>query len=352
MERDKSFDFIRAICALGIVAFHFSSHLREGAFLPLLSNGNVLWGQTLVTVFFSMSGILLYKNNKSIKLKKYYYKRWKSIFPSFYLAFLYCFAENVLKEGTLFYWVKWAGDTLWNRLSIILTVMGMDGYFLYLRPNYYILGEWFLGAIVILYLAYPIILFLFERSVFAVVIISFIGFCVANSGLFLIDPFRNIFSCLLSFVIGMIIEKYHLLNSKKLALGSAIVFGFLLLIPLNTEGIILQSIHHINGVCLLFVLYIIGCFVMRKKYLTTLFSEIGKISYCIFLLQHLIVLHILKYCSPIESFKVVVLLGIAMVYTCIMAKILWIITNVCLKSKVYLALEEKLFISKSKHDCN
>lgn len=46
MKRDKSFDFVRAICALGIVAFHFSCHLREGVFLPFLSNGNVSWGQT------------------------------------------------------------------------------------------------------------------------------------------------------------------------------------------------------------------------------------------------------------------------------------------------------------------
>lgn len=59
MGRDRSYDFVRAICALGIVAFHFSSHLREGAFLPLLTHGTVVWGQTLVTVFFCMSGILL-----------------------------------------------------------------------------------------------------------------------------------------------------------------------------------------------------------------------------------------------------------------------------------------------------
>lgn len=45
MGRDRPYDFVRAICALGIVAFHFSSHLKEGAFLPLLTHGTVVWGQ-------------------------------------------------------------------------------------------------------------------------------------------------------------------------------------------------------------------------------------------------------------------------------------------------------------------
>lgn len=342
MKRDRSFDFVRALCALGIVAYHFSCHLREGAFLPLFNTGNIDWGSTLVTTFFVLSGILLYKNNKEIYLKKYYYKRWKAIFPSFYLAFLYCFAENALKEGTFFYMVNAAGDTLWNRLSIILTLLGMDGYFLYLSPNYYILGEWFLGAIVILYLLYPLILTLFKKSAPALLIISFVGFCLANSDIFLIDSFRNILSCLFSFAIGMAIEKYNLINNKKIAFGSIVILGFLLLVPLGQKSIFTKSIQHISGFCLLFILYFIGKFVMRSKSLSALFSEISSMSYCIYLLHHLIVLHILAYCSPTEPFKVIILLGISVIYTCVMAKILLIVTNSILKSRPYIAFEEKI----------
>ena len=242
--------------------------------------------------------------------------------------------------------INTAGNTLWNRLSIILTFLGMDGYFLYLRPNYYILGEWFLGAIVILYFVYPLILTLFKKSTPALLIISFIGFCLANSDIFLINPFRNILSCLFSFTIGMTIEKYNLINNKKLALGSTVILGFLLLVPLGQEGFFTKSIPHISGFCLLFILYFIGSFVMRSRLLSALFSEISNISYCIFLLQHLIVLHILTYRSPTEPFKVIVLLGIAIIYTCVMAKILLIVTNFTLKSKTYVALEEKLLKSK------
>lgn len=289
-----------------------------------------------------MSGILLYKNNKIISLKNYYYKRWKSIFPPFYLAFLYCFVENALREGTFFYLVNWQGNTLWNKASIILSVLGIDGYFSYLRPNYYILGEWFLGAILILYLIYPLVLKLFEKSVLAVLIICFAGFCAANAGIFLINPVQNLFSCLLSFVIGMAIEKYNLVNNKKLALGSTVIFIFLLLVPLGQHDLFVECMRYISGFCCLFFLYAVGHFVMREKHLAALFSEVGKISYCIFLLQHPIILHILAYFSPTEPFKVILLLGITMVYTCIMAKVLWIVTNFILKSKWYMALEKKL----------
>ena len=81
-ERDHSIDFLRALCALGIVLFHFYCHTPDG--LPRLfysyANGSV--GNTLVNVFFIISGYALYLNNPEIKdLKAFYKKRFRSIFP-------------------------------------------------------------------------------------------------------------------------------------------------------------------------------------------------------------------------------------------------------------------------------
>ena len=43
MQRDYSFDFIRALCAIGIIMFHFSIHLENGGFILFLTTVNVDW---------------------------------------------------------------------------------------------------------------------------------------------------------------------------------------------------------------------------------------------------------------------------------------------------------------------
>ena len=86
-------DFLRALCTLGVVTYHFSCTLIyynincNPHILYRFANGN--WGLVFVTMFFMLSGALLYKNNSTImSYKSFYVKRWKSIFPMFYMAFL------------------------------------------------------------------------------------------------------------------------------------------------------------------------------------------------------------------------------------------------------------------------
>lgn len=89
-QRIYSFDFIRALCAVGIIVFHFSCELDNSVSTKVLhfySNGS--WGNTIVNIFFLLSGAMLYYNNSIIKsLKVFYYKRFKSIFPMFYKKYL------------------------------------------------------------------------------------------------------------------------------------------------------------------------------------------------------------------------------------------------------------------------
>ena len=85
---DVSFNFIRAVCALGIIVFHFSCHISDTLYRPLFITQNFAWGNCLVSTFFLLSGLLIYRNNRTVpSLGKFYIKRVKSIFPSFYLAF-------------------------------------------------------------------------------------------------------------------------------------------------------------------------------------------------------------------------------------------------------------------------
>lgn len=320
-NNDLSFNFIRAVCALGIIVYHFSCHLPATLCRPLLSTANCFWGDCIVAVFFILSGILIYRNNRTItSLKTFYFKRIKSIFPAFYLAFFYCFMINAIKSGKLFY--------LGNAKSLLLSVFGLDGYFYYKGPNYYILGEWFLGAIILLYLLYPVLVKLFNRFpilTFGAVTCMFIfAICFVD---FEIADERNLLSCLFCFVFGMLMERYELYKKTLLLLPCSVVFVITVFFEIPLKEVFCSRLI---GVCLTFILYYIGKLIMRYKYTRLAFNEISSVSYPIFLLQHLIIIFVLTNIPPADNIAVLSKLLFTTVLIIAAAKVLNIVTKAVL----------------------
>ena len=68
------FDFIRAIACLGIVLFHFAV---EYGWPDIFNNyvGGVTYGDIYVTVFFFISGALLFYNHSEVDDLKLFYKK-------------------------------------------------------------------------------------------------------------------------------------------------------------------------------------------------------------------------------------------------------------------------------------
>lgn len=65
LKKILAIDFIRVICALGVIVYHFSCHLNNTRFLPFYSFVNGDWGDVFVTIFFMLSGrnaLLRYSN--------------------------------------------------------------------------------------------------------------------------------------------------------------------------------------------------------------------------------------------------------------------------------------------------
>ena len=81
--------FTRACCSIGILIFHYFCH-SKGNFKFLFRTANSNWGFMFVTTFFSISGTVLYYNYPKItSTKRFYFKRWKSIFPSYYICIIF-----------------------------------------------------------------------------------------------------------------------------------------------------------------------------------------------------------------------------------------------------------------------
>ncbi|MBQ5994996.1 MAG: acyltransferase [Clostridia bacterium] len=341
MKKEKLYnvEFMRAVCAMGIVVFHLSCHV-DGYFKLFFNSANAYWGDVVVVVFFMLSGGMLYLNNSSItSLKKFYYKRFKSVFPVFYLTYLIVFIIQAIQNGTV---VKESAMPF----SFLLTFIGMDGYLLYAVPNYYILGEWFLGALVILYALYPLLLWgLKKHPVITSSVIVLLYAWVIVHNVFEIRIMRNLFSNLLVFYFGMVVFRYKkLLSSVPCFLISAGLLLFFALVDLSVfDNLPVRDvITRIMGVSLFFCLYHIGELLTQPKPLKVFFEKFGSISYPIFLVQHVIILKVLSYHNPIGVKDYCAVLGVITVIVIVSAILIDLVSKPLLRSKPFKKLDGKM----------
>ena len=291
-------DFVRCACAVIIVCYHYScSSANTYHFFAATANGT--WGDLVVTVFFAVSGACLYASYPALEgrpaLKRYFLRRWKAIFPMFYLAFAFFYLSNVLHTGTFFY------EPRVSPWSLILTVFGLDGYLIYRIPNYFIIGEWFLGAIILLYCLYPLVLRAMKVRFLMPLLLLAGYYLVLETGIFRILPFRNLIICLGSFYLGMVMAKHRGFFFENRVFPWACMALFLLLaivplpVPLNQYVVLLMQFE---GVLLFVSLAFIGRFLERFKVHRGI-RWIAGLSYPVFLLHHQIVLRLLHRTDPV-----------------------------------------------------
>lgn len=99
-ERLHNVDFIRALCAIGIVFFHYSGGGIHCDYTFLLDWAGGNYGHLFVTIFFIISGGVLYLNHPQIEnIMSFYRKRARSIYPAFWLAYAFLFLKQVHSSG-------------------------------------------------------------------------------------------------------------------------------------------------------------------------------------------------------------------------------------------------------------
>lgn len=307
-SRIPAIAFIRAICAIGIIAFHVSCYTAPEAVKLLHTYANGNWGSIFVGIFFLISGGVLYLNYPSAaNLKSFYYKRWKAIFPMFYVTWLYYYLNAVIAAGTPFY-----NGSPW---TLLLTAVGLDGYLAYRIPGYYIVGEWFLGAIVLLYCLYP----LYQKAVSRWgwrVLIPLIPLLVwmEETDVFQIHHSCNLIYCSALFIGGMLIFRYDLHRRKLLKLLCPALSLLLLAVKLPFP-------HYVLTVGLIFsmffTLFAVGELIMQLRYAAGFFSFLGGLSFPIFLVQNKLGSQIVNRFAPTEADGVVKAIVIT-VFLCIL----------------------------------
>ena len=153
-------DFIRAVAVICILLTHYNANyiymndpsaLKKAVITTKVAN--IYIGDFGVALFLIISGAaLMYTYGESLDLKSFYKKRFQSIYPMFWIAYVIAFSYSFLANKG-FIWSLPKG-------RILLSVLGMDGYLGTVIPTFYLLGEWFLGFIIIIYILFPLLSYL------------------------------------------------------------------------------------------------------------------------------------------------------------------------------------------------
>ena len=196
-------DLIRIVCFLMVTSFHFAIGVRN---FGISANVNfyqeiihIGWGAIATSCFFMVSGAaLIYRYRETFSLKEFYKKRFFGLYPLFWLAYLFMFLE-------FFYHYKSMPEV--PKINFLLSVIGMDGYFNDWVPTFYMIGEWFLGALIMLYLLFPIFRITMCKCKYILPAVLFVASIVLiYYNPFPIDIDKNPIVCSMYFVLGMLIE--------------------------------------------------------------------------------------------------------------------------------------------------
>lgn len=290
-ERVLYLDLIRIVCFFMVTSYHFSVAVRtlgiEAAYIDIFQGINhIVWAPIAVSCFFMVSGAaLIYHYEEKLLLKEYYKKRFLGIFPLFWLAYLFAFLDY-------FYRSKSMPDA--PKINFLLTVIGMDGYLYEYVDNFYMIGEWFLGAIIILYILFPLYRLIMCKCKYILPVV-FLG---ASIWLLYNNPFdmvieKNLIVCSMYFVMGMLFEMVRKSPHQKAVvigrrIAAAVGVGLYIMVYLVEQSGYYFNAYHVVfmlAVSLYMIVMEISTWI-RSGRVQRRITAIGHHSFAYYLLHH------------------------------------------------------------------
>ena len=293
-KRLFALDFIRSLSIIFIILFHFNEWIgrRISSDLVLFSSYTLL-GTVGVSLFVILSGASLSLSSLSqFSISRFYWKRFLAIFPLFYISYLFVLLmNNIFLERVLF--------PARAPVSFLLTVVGFDGFLLFKIKTYYLIGEWFLGLIIILYIVYPVIRFVFIKNMLmtlcfaAGISLTVYYYYAIPMSIFRFPPIR-----LFEFVLGMyLMTVFNMPSRKNLIIGIILSSCFIAVCLYSEFGKLLYVRFILLGSATYIFLYCAASF-FDAGWLRPSINFLSKYSYGAFLVHHQFI-----YGVPIHYYK-------------------------------------------------
>ena len=279
-------DAIRVLAIVLIVLYHFNIQVRaqaaDSSVVGSMTVFRQMMGDLGVTLFIIISGASLGLTSAKWKgAGEFYLKRALAIYPPFWTAWL--------SAALVLFWLSgsWPGSgPTWKA---VLTVTGFDGFFFYIGPNFYLVGEWFVGFILCLYALFPALRAAVFRwplltwiAVGALVYLLFRNY----ASLFSIQVDRNPLMRLPEFLFGVCVARYvmpHKLIAFVVSLGTLAFFAvWMPPIHILFYGLAL-------GIACFCVLAYAGSVIPVSGRMAAAVSKVAQYSFLVFLVHHQVI---------------------------------------------------------------
>lgn len=303
-ERRFDLDFIRVFSCLCVLTIHFNATLSgwvDGVFVypnavfPNYIFKNLYLGGLGVSMFFMLSGATLSIAHpqgcvSSFRdLLNFYKKRFSNIYPMFWFAWFAFLLYNLSRYKSI------TDAPLWH---MIFSLVGVDGYMNGLGiggGDFYQVGEWFLGCLILLYAIYPALDYAMRKKPIALIILVLAVYIIFNN--FIIIPIishpLSVFLRIPELLFGMFFVRHLTIKSMKerifytvMAVMFCGVFYIFSEFVVNYLGELTYQI--VMSACIFIILAYLAPIVKSLK-LRTLFKGISKYTYAIFLVHHQII---------------------------------------------------------------
>lgn len=198
--------------------------------------------------------------------------------PSVLSCLVGFFIEKACQKGSFLY------NGINSAPGFLLSLTGFDGYLLFAYPKaYYIAGEWFLGALIILRLLFPFILFWVKKNktrafmIGTCIILYVISFLFPLTSMY---RMRTIPYCLFCFMLGVAIQRFCAWKRKTVVVLSAICLICCFLIDLPDTRIEIYT--PLAGANTVLITLWLGKTMMRNPFVSRICSMMSRLSYNIF----------------------------------------------------------------------
>lgn len=290
-------DWIRAIAAILIVVTHFNNPYLEPTRFFVNRPFGIYIGGLGVSLFLIISGAALmynYGDRESLDLRTFYTKRAKTLYPMFWVAFI---VANILlfirNNGYIF--------VPRHKITAIFSLFGMDGYAsAFGVGTFYVLGEWFLGFIILFYIVFPLLRVGVNKMPIATVCIV-LALYVVTVAFFMFYQIPRVPSDILlttrlpELVFGMIFVKFIKKVPSWLAAVSFVILAAQQLTHILKDNIAVTIV----GIFAFLLLSYIGELVKSFKPLSACTKFISAYSYPIFLVHHVLIMQVFTVIYPV-----------------------------------------------------
>ena len=293
MSKERLFylDFIRCISTLIIVLTHYNALYkfnvdRHSVALVTLNVVKIYIGALGVSLFLIISGaamMYVYGNREKVNWKSFYNKRFITIYPMFWIAYLAVASFTFLEQKGI--------NPLIPKKHFIFSLLGFDSYLANFQIKTFChVGEWFLGFIILIYIAFPLLLKLIKQAPIILAISAIVIYSLSLIT-FKDESWCGIFftTRLPEFLFGMYFIKYR----KKIHWCVALISLSIIIINHIVKPTMIDSNIQVTyiGICSFIFLTYISKFV-KLKLIQNICTTVCKYSYACFIIHHWIIFKI------------------------------------------------------------